>query len=206
MSTEAQKARSRLLPLDRATVFCAPPRHDNKMALRPVAKVEVDANNSLGAADGSVSPTPPLARLAPQTTPPVHPNRSLSTGGVGALQGPGVATSPGDAKPHDGPRPPWTGGYQSFTPSTPGFPGYEAENRVLPPEVAMAGLRPADPGSIAYNAEERTFDCDASLTDTQVGAPRPAPSAPPAPPSTPPHLTTPALRPLPHATYWSAKW
>ena len=91
----------------------------------------------------------------------------------GALQGPGVATSPGDAKPHDGPRPPWTGGYQSFTPSTPGFPGYEAENRVLPPEVAMAGLRPADPGSIAYNAEERTFDCEASLTDTQVGAPRP---------------------------------
>ena len=31
------------------------------MALRPAAKVEVDANNSLGAADGSVSPTPPPA-------------------------------------------------------------------------------------------------------------------------------------------------
>ena len=30
---------------------------------------------------------------------------------------------------HDAPRPPWMGGYASFTPSTPGFGGYVDENR-----------------------------------------------------------------------------
>lgn len=80
-----------------------------------------------------------------------------------------MAISLGDAKLHgDGPRPPWAGGYQSFTPGTPGFLGYRGENRVLPPAEALAGLRPADPNSIVYDDEQRTFDCDASLTDTQV--------------------------------------
>ena len=77
-------------------------------------------------------------------------------------------TSPGGAKVHSGARPPWTGGYQSFTPSTPGFPGYVGENRVVPPAAALAGLRPAASSSITYDVNARTFDCDASLTDTQA--------------------------------------
>eukprot|EP01051_Picozoa_sp_SAG22_P015264 SAG22_NODE_1969_length_3234_cov_2.212759_5_plen_239_part_00 len=48
-----------------------------------------------------------------------------------------------------------------------GFAGYAGADRVVPPERA-AEYPPADPASIRYDPATRTFDCEPTLTDTQV--------------------------------------
>ena len=82
--------------------------------------------------------------------------------GTTSAHGSSVATD------DDGPRPPWVGGYHSLTPSTPGFPGYADEDRIVSPEQMRRDYRPADPASIVHDAESRTFTCEPTLTDTQV--------------------------------------
>jgi hypothetical protein len=77
------------------------------------------------------------------------------------------APAPGGGQPDDSsPRPPWVGGYKSLAPTTPGFAGYAGANRIVSRAEALSAYKPAD--SVQYTRSANAFDCECTLTDTQV--------------------------------------
>lgn len=73
----------------------------------------------------------------------------------------------GGSKPNEvAPLPPWVGGYKTLHPTTPGFGGYKGSNRIVSPEAARAAYKPAN--AVQYSQASHSFDCDCTLTDTQV--------------------------------------
>jgi hypothetical protein len=89
-------------------------------------------------------------------------NDAIEHGSTAPAPAPGGGQQPDDSSP----RPPWVGGYKSLAPTTPGFAGYAGANRIVSRAEALSAYKPAD--SVQYTRSANAFDCECTLTDTQV--------------------------------------